>query len=68
MMPDKSAAGIIEYEPERQLRILSVACPNRYEKIWDILDKNHLIEMHISSPGYGVFSDFDCAFVQKHFQ
>jgi len=68
IMMDKDASNIMKYKTERQLRILSVVCPNKHEKIWSIIDKNHLIEVHVSSPGYGKFSSFDCAFVQKMFR
>ena len=68
IMMDKDASNIMKYETERQLRILSVVCPNKHEKIWGMIDTNHLIEIHVSSPGYGRFSSFDCEFVQKLFR
>jgi len=65
IMLDNDASNIMKYETERQLRMLSVVCPNKFEKIWKIIDKNHSVRVHVSSPGYGEFSSFDCALVQR---
>lgn len=65
-IPDRSASGIVEYDIERQWRILSVSCPNEYEDIWNIIDTNHIIEVQFSSPGMGEFSHFDCREIKRY--
>lgn len=60
-IPNSQAAGIMNSDIKTQQSILfSSICPNQYEGIWTILDKNHALVAEVTAQGAGVFSDVYC--------
>jgi hypothetical protein len=60
LIPDSNATRIASQPRERQERAISVACPNRYEEIWKLLDPNQ--ELIIQARSQNPFSvDVNCA-------
>ncbi len=64
-VPDRQARAIIQYDSNRQLRILSAACPNEYEDIWKMLDPHQYLYVEASSESLGVFTDSSCRFMNE---
>lgn len=60
LLPDNHATGISSQPRERQARVISVACPNKYEEIWKLLSPNQ--ELIIQARGQNNLSvDVNCA-------
>jgi hypothetical protein len=47
LLPDNYATGISSQPRERQARVISVACPNKYEEIWKLLSPKALVPFNV---------------------
>lgn len=65
IIPNKNAGTIMDMSFEQQNRILLIGCPNKHEKIYNMMDDNHILKIEYIAQGAGVFSDIYCEILEK---
>jgi hypothetical protein len=58
-MPNSRASAIVDLDIRIQNNVLSVACPNQWEEIWNIIPRESL-RIKFIAEGAGEFAQLTC--------